>query len=101
MATRLHAVLLDRGADTINEELATEPGLRVDLLVVMGDTYRALADYEKAERLLNEALEIVRAAGEEGSLRHAEVLASLGSIFVSKKPSWDRWSGCSRSRAPS
>jgi serine/threonine-protein kinase len=76
--------LLDRASAGLGEELASEPELRVDMLVIMGNTYRSLAAYERSEALLKEALRIQRDNGWSETKRHAEVLVSLGALLATQ-----------------
>jgi serine/threonine-protein kinase len=52
--------LLDRGSARVNAELASEPVLRSDMLVVLGRLYRQLGLYDPAGRHLQEALTLHR-----------------------------------------
>jgi serine/threonine-protein kinase len=76
--------LLDRGAETIGTELASDPEVRADLLVVMANAYRTLAAYERSDALLDEAEELVAATEGERSPRFAEVLAARAALLAAQ-----------------
>ena len=59
--------LLDAGAERVQKELVGEPELQAEMLTMMGRTYRRLAQYDKAQRLLEQAL----ASGRESLRRGA------------------------------
>ncbi|MCB1636237.1 MAG: serine/threonine protein kinase, partial [Xanthomonadales bacterium] len=50
--------LLDRARERLQDELADDPLLRVQLTATLAETYRALGLYETAEQLLIEALAV-------------------------------------------
>jgi serine/threonine-protein kinase len=72
--------LLDRGASTIAESLASDPEVGADLLMVMAGAYRSLAAYDRTEDLLDQAHQIVAAHEGERSPRYAEVLSSRAAL---------------------
>ena len=63
--------LLDRGARQIRYDLASQPSVRTNLMIVMGRAYRNLGAYAQASHFLSEALAIEGAAA---SPRQAEIL---------------------------
>ncbi len=66
-------LVLDRGADLLDEHLKGQPEEYSELLTSLGKSYRGLADYERAESMLMEALAIRRSRFGDGS---AQVLQS-------------------------
>jgi len=50
--------ILDKGVERIHSELKDEPEVRATLLDTMGTVYKSLAQYDKSEALLREALAI-------------------------------------------
>ncbi len=52
--------LLDQGWERIREELASEPAVQSELIATIGEIYRRLGLYERAEPLLDEALQMRR-----------------------------------------
>jgi serine/threonine-protein kinase len=55
--------LLDRGAARLDSGLTGEPALRSDMLGVVGRMYLELGQYDRARRLLEEALTVRRGLG--------------------------------------
>ena len=55
--------VLDAGVEKVRSELE-EPGLKASLLELMGDVYTDLGEFEQAEQLLLEAIDIQREAGD-------------------------------------
>jgi eukaryotic-like serine/threonine-protein kinase len=72
--------LLDAGASQVERELAGEPELQAELLTMLGRTYRRLGAYERAEELLEQALEGARGAFGPEHLRVAQALQDLGVV---------------------
>jgi len=72
--------MLDRGAGRLGSELAAEPELRADLLLVVGDVYRQLAQFGEARPLFERAVAIRRAAPGEDRLGLAAALHGLGRL---------------------
>lgn len=70
-------VILDRGAERVRREFQDEPLLRAALYESIGDVYRTLGEFRKAEPMLREAVELRRAAGRE-DLELAASLHALG-----------------------
>jgi eukaryotic-like serine/threonine-protein kinase len=65
--------LLDRGAARAGVELARSPAVHAEMLGVLGAIYRDLGSYARAEPLLREAAELLRAAR---GARHRETAAA-------------------------
>ena len=66
-------LILDRGADLLDEHLKEQPEEYSELLTSLGKSYRGLAEYERAEAMLREGLAIRRSRFGDGS---PEVLQS-------------------------
>jgi serine/threonine protein kinase/Tfp pilus assembly protein PilF len=76
--------LLDAGADRVQKELTGEPELQVEMLTLMGRTYRRLAVYDKAQSLLEQALASGQQTFGPEHVRIAQTLDSLG-VLLSEK----------------
>lgn len=72
--------LLDRGAGLIDRKLAAQPEIRAQMLHILGRTYLELGAYDEAERLLTDALELRRAAADDGSGDSAGILGDFGEL---------------------
>lgn len=70
--------LLDRGARRVREDLADQPGVQASMLHTLGRAYRSLGLYERADRLLSQALELRRGGGRESAPELAATLLELG-----------------------
>jgi eukaryotic-like serine/threonine-protein kinase len=71
--------LLERG-EARAEELRTQPAVQATLLNVLGRVYTQLSEFDRAEPLLDRALDLRRGLG--APLDIAESLASLASLYV-------------------
>lgn len=71
--------LLDRGWSGIRTELGDQPEVRIELLDTVGEAYRQLGLYERAEPLFVQALADARGAGMPPRLQ-ARALRSLGRL---------------------
>jgi len=69
--------ILDQGAERISQELEGQPVVQARLMNVIGEVYRSLGLYDRAEPLLTRALEVRRAALGTENLEVAESLDSL------------------------
>ena len=58
--------LLDRGAATLDSELADEPGTRARLLMAVGEVYHNLGEYDRASELLARSVEVLRRHNTDG-----------------------------------
>lgn len=70
--------LVDKGAERLKEELRDKPKVRANLHLTMGKVYSQLAEYEKAQDLLNQALPYYEGVDEPQKL--IEVLNELASL---------------------
>lgn len=76
--------LLDAGAERVQREMSAEPELQAELLTTLGWTYRGLAEYDKAQRLLEQALASGQAAFGPDHLLVAQTLRNLGVVLTDK-----------------
>ena len=76
--------LLDASVAQVQNELAGQPELQVQLLTSMGRTYRRLAEYATAERLLEQALAIGERVYGPGDVRVALTLDYLGVVLADR-----------------
>ncbi len=76
--------VLDHGAARIENKLAGQPELQADLMVQLGDAYRAMALHDEAKSLLLRAVEIRRRRPGEGSLDLAAALDGLGRVLAGR-----------------
>ena len=76
--------LLDRGAGRVREELAGEPGLQLEMMTMMGRTYRRLGVYDRAQSLLEEAITIGSSVQETEGARIARARDVLGVVLVDR-----------------
>jgi serine/threonine protein kinase/tetratricopeptide (TPR) repeat protein len=76
--------LLDAGADQVQRDLAGQPEVQAELLTMMGRTYRHLAAFDKAQLLLERALDSgIKAFGPE-HVRVAQTLDYLGVVMTDR-----------------
>ncbi|MCG8456173.1 MAG: serine/threonine-protein kinase, partial [Holophagales bacterium] len=73
--------LLDQGAERIRDELDDVREARAELLVTLGEAYKWLLEFERAESLFSEAVEL-EARLAPGSERHAVALGALGGLYL-------------------
>ncbi len=72
--------LLDRGWNNIERELGAQPQVRAELLDTVGEAYRQLGEYKRAQPLFEQALAIARAHAQSDPLRLARALRSRGRL---------------------
>ncbi|MEM8996457.1 MAG: serine/threonine-protein kinase, partial [Acidobacteriota bacterium] len=77
--------LLDRGRSQIEEKLASEPELRADLLRQVGNIYRRLGDFDRAEGALLQALESLEGASATPTPLRGRLLDALGFVYHQKR----------------
>lgn len=73
--------MLDKGAKTIDQGLADQPGLRADLKETMGRVYRNQGFAKQAKPLLEEALRLRREEFGDDDLRVVSPLQNLVNVF--------------------
>jgi tetratricopeptide (TPR) repeat protein len=76
--------LLDAGVTQVQNELTEQPELQVQLLTSMGRTYRRLAEYATAERLLEQALAIGERVFGPQDVRIGHTLDYLGVVLADR-----------------
>jgi serine/threonine protein kinase/tetratricopeptide (TPR) repeat protein len=76
--------LLDRGSGRVREDLASEPGLQLEMLTMMGRTYRRLGVYDRAQSLLEEAIAIGAAVEDTEGPRIAQAHDLLGVVLAER-----------------
>jgi serine/threonine protein kinase/Tfp pilus assembly protein PilF len=69
--------ILDTGADRVARELRDQPAVKAEMMTVIGRVYQRLGVHDKAAPLLEEAVAIGRASGEE-TVQLAQSLNDLG-----------------------
>ena len=76
--------LLNRGATRIETELAGQPDVQADMLLLVGRIYRELGVYDRAQPLLERAMAL-RSAGEgRNTPAAAEAMAELARLWQDK-----------------
>ena len=76
--------LLDAGAEQVQKDLAGEPALQAEMLTTMGRTYRRLGLFDKAQRLLEQALASGQRAFGAEDVHVAQTLDYLGVVQTEK-----------------
>jgi serine/threonine protein kinase/Tfp pilus assembly protein PilF len=69
--------IVDRTAQRVGADLQAQPDVEAELRVILGDVYRDLAEYKKAEEMLRRALQLKR---ERFGDQHGEVSVALNSL---------------------
>jgi serine/threonine-protein kinase len=72
--------LLDRGWAAIERELGGQPDVQIELLDAVGEAYRQLGVYDRAETLFARSLQIARAEASRQPLLLARALRSRGRV---------------------
>lgn len=73
--------LLDRGARRIDRDFADRPQVRSRLLLTLGDVYEGLGSYDRAQRLLEDALRLRQDDADTPLPALAEAQAALGHVL--------------------
>ncbi|MEM6794998.1 MAG: tetratricopeptide repeat protein, partial [Acidobacteriota bacterium] len=73
--------LLDRGVERLRSGVEMSPRSRAELLFGLGDAYKWLREYDRAEELIAEALEIEGRLDPEGR-RYGITLSGLGGVYL-------------------
>jgi serine/threonine protein kinase len=71
--------LLDRGAIRLEKELAEQPAVQAEMIHVIGEVYGSIGLFEKADSMLNNALDLRRKLYDDD---HPEVAKTLGALGV-------------------
>lgn len=72
--------LLDRGWASIERELGGQPDVQVELMDAVGEAYRGLGTYDRAEALFERSLQIARIESSRQPLLLARALRSRGRV---------------------
>ncbi|MGA7307307.1 MAG: serine/threonine-protein kinase, partial [Rhodothermales bacterium] len=78
------AEILDRGALKIQTDLATQPDLQVDLMLIMSEVYMNLAVYDSAESLARRALDLSRSTFGSESRQAGKASTALALAYKTK-----------------
>ena len=70
--------ILQEGVDRVHKELRGEPALQARLLATIGWVYARQGHYPQARPILDEAVTLARATGEDGKLDLARALVRRG-----------------------
>ena len=74
--------ILDKASGDINTGLAKDPELQAQMMQVMGNVYTNLGLYDRAQSLLERAIEVNRAARGPGDPETLSTMDSLGGTLV-------------------
>jgi serine/threonine protein kinase/Flp pilus assembly protein TadD len=73
--------LLDRGASRIETDLAGQPDLQAEMMLLLGRIYRDLGVYDRARPLLERSLALRRAGGRREDAQRAATMAELARLW--------------------
>ena len=76
--------LLNRGATRIETELAGQPDIQADMLLLVGRIYRELGVYDRAQPLLERAMALRSAGQGRNSTAVADAMAELARLWQEK-----------------
>ena len=79
--TTLLKNILGQAAAKVNQQLAKQPDVQIELLHTIGETYRRLRADEPAETLLRQAVGLYHGGVQLGSADAADLLDSLGLVL--------------------
>ncbi len=77
--------ILDRGAEKIERGLPDQSLMRAQMMQTLGRVYSSLGLYQQARPLLEEALAIMKTAGEESRLEMADGLLELSFVYGTQR----------------
>jgi len=77
--------ILDRGAETIEQELPYQPLVRAQMMQTLGRVYSSLGLYQQAQPLLEKALTIMKNSGDESRLEMADGLLELSFVYSTQR----------------
>ena len=77
--------MLDRGARSIRYGMKENPSVRADLMMTMAKNYRHWSEYEEAESLLSESLEIYRQEPDSPTGSVIDALHALAELYNSQE----------------
>jgi len=76
--------LLERGSARVHDELADQPEVQAEMLRAIGEIYRKLGLFDRAEPLLRQALELTGGGSPEDAPALTETLRLLGKTIQAK-----------------
>jgi serine/threonine-protein kinase len=76
--------LLDRGAERVQTDLASQPDLQAEMLSITGDIFTKLGAFDRAESLLQRALDLRLGQHGNDALEVADVRTLLGQVHRAK-----------------
>ena len=76
--------LIDRGASRLERELAGQPDLQADMMVLLGRIYRELGVYDRAEPLLERSLALRSSSAARNPELAAEAMGELARLWLDK-----------------
>ncbi len=74
--------LLDRGATRIETDLAGQPDVQAEMMLLLGRIYRELGVYDRARPLLERSLELRQTRFGPEDVQAASVMAELGRLWL-------------------
>ena len=77
--------ILDRGAEKIERELPDRPLMQARMMQTLGRVYSSLGLYQQAQPLLEQALTIMKNAGDESRSEMAEGLLELSFVYGAQR----------------
>ncbi|HEY7501766.1 MAG TPA: serine/threonine-protein kinase [Vicinamibacterales bacterium] len=76
--------LLERGAQRVETELAGQPDVQADMMLLLGRIYRELGEYDSAQRLLERALALRTAASGREHEQIPDAMSELARLWLDK-----------------
>jgi serine/threonine protein kinase len=73
--------LLDAGAERVDHELADQPGLRAEMLTIIGRVYARMGRHDRARPLLERAVTLSRTLSPDGTVALAQALNDFGVLI--------------------
>jgi tetratricopeptide (TPR) repeat protein len=74
--------MLDTAAVRVATDFTNQPDVSAELLLVIGENYRLLGDFQKAAAVYRQADEISRSSNPPDAERRAQILTTLGVVLV-------------------
>ena len=76
--------LLDRGAARVETELAEQPDVQADMIVLLGRIYRDLGEYDRAQPLLERAVALRASIFGRDAAQTADAMSELARFWMDK-----------------
>jgi eukaryotic-like serine/threonine-protein kinase len=76
--------LLDRGSSRIESQLAGQPDIQADMMLLLGRIYRELGVYDRAQPLLERSLALRSSGAAHDNARAADVMGELARLWLDK-----------------